>query len=166
MNSPLNQLTAWLNSAYAMEENLAKILESHARDAADFPDFQARLEEHVAETRIHSTRVQECLGLIGQKPSITKSLVGNVTGMLQGAATGLFRDAVVKNALSDYAAEHFEIASYQALIAAAEDANQKEIGEICREILSDEEAMAGWLEQNLPDITRAFLQREAAQVGS
>lgn len=162
MNSQLDQLTTWLNSAYGMEENLAKVLESHVREAEDFPDIQARLQEHLAETRLHAARVQECLALLGEKPSTAKSIIGNITGMVQGASTGMFRDAIVKNLLSDYAAENFEIACYQSLVTAAEELGQTQIAEMCQEILNDEEAMAGWIESHIPEVTRAFMQRQTA----
>ncbi len=163
MTSPFEQLTSWLNSAYAMEQNMAQVLENHARAADDFPELQARLNEHAAESRLHSSRVEECLGLLGETHSTAKSLLGNLTGMVQGASTAIFPDEVVKNTLTDFASEHFEIACYQSLIAAAEETGQTQIAEICREILNDEEAMAGWLEHHIPEVTRAYLNRQATR---
>jgi ferritin-like metal-binding protein YciE len=156
------QLITWLNSAYSMEQALAQVLENHAKDAKDVPWVQQRDEQHLVETRRHADRVRECLELLGTKPSAMKSMIGNVTGMFQGASTGMYRDEIVKNFLADYAAEHFEIASYKSLIAAAESLGHTQIAMICREILRDEEAMAQWLEQNIPEVTRMFLQEQHA----
>jgi ferritin-like metal-binding protein YciE len=155
----IEQLTTWLNSAYSMEQNLAKVLENHANDAKDFPEIQERLQEHLDETRAHAERVEECLGILGQKPSAVKSAFGNVMGMVQGASTGMFRDEMVKNFLADYASEHFEIACYRSLVAAADELEQSEIADICTEIMADEEAMASWLEEQIPDVTRMLLQQ-------
>src|SRR5690625_3636481 len=80
-------------------------------------------------------------------------------GALMNAASD---DEVVKNAIGSYSFEHFEIASYRALIAAAEVAGEEYIAEVCRNILAEEEAMAQWVEQKLPTVTEAFLDIETA----
>ena len=66
-----------------------------------------------------------------------------------------------KNFLRDYAAEHFEIASYRSLVSAAQDLNHPEIAVICEEILMEEESMADWIEAKIPDVTRMMLQQIA-----
>ena len=159
--SPTEQFAAWLNSAHAMEVSLAQVLENHAKDAKEFPEIQQRIQQHLEETRRHAKRVEDCLNLMDEKVSTTKSIVGNVTGMVQGMSTGMFRDELVKNFLSDYAAEHFEIASYRSLVTAAQDLNRPEIAVICEEILMEEESMAEWIETKIPDVTRMMLQQNA-----
>ena len=153
------QFIAWLNSAHAMEVSLAKVLENHANDARDHPEIQQRIEQHVDATKRHAKRVEDCLQLLGEKPSSTKSIIGNITGMVQGASTGMFKDELVKNFLSDYGAEHFEIACYRTLIAAAEELGLPEITVICEEILMEEEAMADWIERKIPEVTRLLLHQ-------
>jgi len=82
--------------------------------------------------------------------------------MMQGVG-GLFAgDEVVKGAMAGYVFEHFEIASYTALIIAAEEAGEADVARICRENLAEEEAMAEWLREHLPKVTKQFLQREEA----
>lgn len=161
MKSSTDQLVSWLNSAHSMELSLAKLLENHARDAKDFPDLQARIQEHLEETRRHARTVAECLNLLGEKPSTAKSLLGDVMGRVQGMSTGMFRDELVKNCLADYASEHFEIACYRSLIAAAEALGRSQIAELCEQNLQDEERMVLWLEEQIPDVTRLILQQEA-----
>jgi ferritin-like metal-binding protein YciE len=55
-----------------------------------------------------------------------------------------------------------EIASYKALIVAADDAGLTSVAQACRSILQDEEQMAAWLDQQLPTIVRATLAQQAA----
>ncbi len=155
----IEQLTTWLNSAYSMEKSLAQVLGNHANDAKDHPEIQSRIQEHISETDRHAERVKECLLQLGSEPSTMKSALGNIMGMVQGASTGMFRDELVKNMLADYASEHFEIACYRSLIAAAEEAGKAEIAEICAEILEDEEAMAEWIEEQIPEVTRLVLHQ-------
>lgn len=143
-------LIAWLNDAYAMELALIPILENHANDAQRHPEIRERDLQHLEETRRHAKDVKRCLAHLGEKPSVTKKMIGKVTGAIESVSTEPFRDELMKNFIMDYAAEHFEIASYRALIAAAEEAGHPKIAKICRKILADEEAMAEWLEDHLP----------------
>lgn len=159
--SSKEQLTTWLNSAYGMEQNLEKVLENHAKDTEPHPEMHERIEQHLAETRRHADLVKQCLEILGEKPSSMKSAMGSIMGTVQGASTGMFKDELVKNVLADFASEHFEIAAYRSLIVAAEDLGQPEIARICREILSDEEAMARWLGEQIPEATRMTLHQEA-----
>ncbi len=164
-DSPADQqLIAWLNDAYSMEHSLAKVLENHADDAKDLPDVREKDMQHLYETRRHAEKIEQCLGYLGEKPSTVKGVMGTVMGKVQGVATGVFGDEVMKNFLSDYAMEHFEIACYRSLIAAADEAGRPEIVKICEEILREEEAMARWLSDRIPDVARmTLLQAPAAR---
>lgn len=160
--SRLDQLISWLNTAHAIELALAKVLDSHAAGAHDFPDLAVRLEQHAAETRGHAERVKECLALLEQTPSGVKSILGNMTGMAEGATSMLMRDELMKNAVMDYASEHLEIATYGSIIAAAEAVDEIEIADVCREIMREEIAMAKWLGENIPEIARLTLAQHAS----
>src|SRR5687767_8815881 len=141
-----SQLAAWLNDAHAMERALERVLENHIRDSADYPILQARLQQHLLETRQHAERVRGCLEKIGERVSPTKSILGQASGRLQAVATGLSGDQIVKNMLMDSASEHFEAACYRSLITAAEELNYPEIAATCRDIQYEDEAMANWLD--------------------
>lgn len=157
------QLIAWLTDAHAMELSLLKVLENHAADAKDHPEIRQKDEQHAAETRRHAEQVERCLEILGQdKPSSTKDFMGKVMGKMQGAMSGPFGDEIMKNFLSDYAAEHMEIACYRSLVIAADELGEQEISRICQGILQEEEAMAEWLEQHLPEITRMSLHQAPA----
>ncbi len=84
-------------------------------------------------------------------------------GTVQGMATGLAKDELVKNALHDYGTEHFEIACYTSLAAAAEELGDQETARVCREILAEDEAMAQWIAQRLPRVVQETFQQEAAK---
>lgn len=156
------QLATWLRDAHAMEQSLEQVLLRHAAAARELPDVQQRLQEHLEETKRHREQVTECLALLGEKPSAVKTAAGGFMGAMQGMATGVFQDELVKNALADYAMEHFEIACYSSIIAAAGDAGRGDIADICSEILRQEVAMADWLEAQIPALTRMFLHPTAA----
>lgn len=163
MTTDKQQLVSWLNSAYAMEQSLMQVLENHADDARDFPEVRQRDLQHLEETRRHAKDVEECLSILGEKPSATKSVTGSVMGKVQGMSSGMYKDELVKNFLSDYAAEHFEIACYTSLAAAANELGFARIVELCESILEDERAMADWLEERIPLMTVQYLQEETSR---
>jgi ferritin-like metal-binding protein YciE len=148
---------AWLRDAYAMEQALVPVLENHAKDAERHPELRARLQQHATETRRQADRIEQCLRQLGEEPSTFKNTVSKVLGAIQSVATGAFKDDVMKNALQDYATENFEIACYRALIEAGKALQRPEIVETCQQILKEEEAMAQFLEQQLPLIVHDAL---------
>jgi len=161
-HDPRETLIGWLNDAYGMEKSLVQVLENHAKDAKDHPEMHRRISQHLEQTKVHAQRVQECLERLGGSASTMKGAMGSVSGFFQGRSTGLASDELVKNAISDYAAEHFEIASYKALIAAARALGENQVVQVCESILRDEEDMAKWLEQHLPGAVQEHLGQPAA----
>ena len=79
------------------------------------------------------------------------------------AISGVFADDEIMNwALASYSFESLEIASYTVLVAAAEEAGESDIAKACRDILKQEEEMAGWVKDNLVPLTEAYLARASA----
>jgi hypothetical protein len=66
-------------------------------------------------------------------------------------------DTVIKNTLTDFATEHFEIACYNSLIFTAEALGEKQIAATCKRILKEEKAMAAELAAQLKGINDAYL---------
>jgi ferritin-like metal-binding protein YciE len=145
---------AWLNDAYAMETALIPILRNHARDAQDDAQARQRIELHAEQTERHAELVKGCVERLGSTTSATKTGLGGVFGMLQSVSTGIFSDELVKNGLADYATEHFEIACYRALQAAAESFGDEHTVAMCREIIRDEQEMADWLAAQIPKLVQ------------
>lgn len=154
---------AWLNDAHATEVNLVQVLENHARDARDHPQLQSKIQQHLEQTRHHADLVKGCIERLGGSTSTVKSAMGKIGGVLQGASTGMAKDELIKNALADYAAEHFEIASYNALIAAAQAIGDQETARVCQSILRDEEDMANFLKQHLAPAVQEYIGQQARE---
>lgn len=150
-------VVAWLNDAHAMEKALTQILEHQVKDAERFPEIQAKLQQHLQQTEQHAQMVESCVQRLGGSTSSVKGGMASLFGQVQALSTGAAQDEMVKNALADYAAENFEIASYQALIAAAQAIGDTETVTVCQQILADEQAMARWLETNLPALVQGTL---------
>ena len=145
-----------------MEKGLVQVLENHADDVKDRPEMYRKIAQHLEQTKMHAERVRECVERLGGSVSTVKTAMGAVSGFFQGRSTGASPDELVKNALSDYAAEHFEIASYRALIVAARALGENQIVQVCESILRDEEEMARWLEKNLPNVVQEYLGVQTA----
>ena len=155
-------IVAWLNDAHAMEQGIAQVLERHAAEAADQPTMHARLQQHLEETRRHAEMVKSCLERLGEQPSTVKTGMASVMGAVQGMSTKMAQDTLIKNALHDYGTEHFEIACYTSLIAAAQDLGDQEMMQVCQQILAEDQAMADFLFQQIPPVTVQMLQMEHA----
>ena len=147
-------LVAWLNDAHAMEKGIVEALESQVEVAKDHPAVQSGIQRHLEATKGHVEKVAQCLDELGESPSAVKSGVASVTGKAQAVMMGGAKDDLVKSALNDYSTEHMEIASYKALIQAAEQLGHPSIVETCQQILRDEEAMAAWLDEQMPALVR------------
>jgi ferritin-like metal-binding protein YciE len=152
-------LITGLKNAYALEGQAIEILERQAERLVDYPELQARIRQHLEESREQQGIVQRCLERYdssgsGFKESVLK-MVGNLQAMVHGAAG----DEVLKNSFASYAFEHYEIAAYKSLIAMAEAVGDQETASACRGILRQEEEMARWLDQHLPSVTQQYIER-------
>jgi len=161
MDDRLNQ---WLRDAHAMERQAEQMLDGEAYRIENYPQLKARMEQHLLETRSQRERLEQCLARRGTSPSAMKDVAARFMGMMQAVTGAAVGDEVVKGLLASYTFEHMEIASYQILIAAAEAAGDTETSRVCEEICREEEAMAGWLAEAIPGITRAHLARAEAKL--
>jgi ferritin-like metal-binding protein YciE len=155
-----DQLIAWLSDAYAMEQGLIPILQNHAQDARPAtPTAATRIEQHVEETRIHASRLEQCLRELGTTPSSVKATVSSVIGTVESVTTGIFSDELVKNVLADYGAEQFEVACYRALVTAARALGHERIAALCELNLHEDKQMALWLDGQIPLVVQQALTR-------
>jgi ferritin-like metal-binding protein YciE len=160
MASAKERLLQWLRDAHAMEEQAEQMLSSQAKRLENYPQLRERIEHHLQETRRQAERVRGCIERHGSSQSAIKDMTGKVVAVGQGLSGLFVGDEVVKGSLADYTFEHMEIASYKILIGAADEAGDSETKRVCQEILREEEAMASWLDQNLPALTKEYLKRE------
>lgn len=151
------QLILWLGDAHALEVGIVTTLEKHLADAKGLPEVQSVLKRHLAETKRHASEVKKALAALGGSHPVVREGISKLVNTVAGLATSVARDTVVKNALADYATEHFEIACYRSLIVTATEVGETKVAATCEAILKDEEAMAAALEAQLPALNRAYL---------
>jgi ferritin-like metal-binding protein YciE len=150
-------LMDWLRDAHAMEEQAEKMLTATAGRLKNYPEFKARVEKHIDETRQQAALVKGCIERRGGKTSTMKDVAGKATAMAQGLSGLFVSDEVVKSALASYTFEHMEIASYEILMAAADAVGDAQTRKVCESILVEERAMAQWLKERIPGIVQTFL---------
>jgi ferritin-like metal-binding protein YciE len=143
-------LIAWLNDAHAMELELLPALRSHAYHFRDRPDAQSRIEAHVSETEQHVERMRQALKELGSSPATVNGSLASVIGTAHKISGGILAYARLKDTITDFAAEQLEIAAYTALIAAAEHIGEGEVARLCRLNRGEDEAMAEWLDAQIP----------------
>lgn len=160
MKAAEKRLIEWLRDAHAMEQQAEQMLKAQANRIEHYPDIKQRIERHIEETVSQAKRIESCIARHDESTSLVKDTAGKMTAMGQ-AVGGMFSgDEIVKGAMAGYTFEHMEIASYKILIATAEEAGDVETKRVCEEILKEEEAMAAWLADHMPQTVHQYLQRD------
>nr|WP_281418420.1 ferritin-like domain-containing protein [Azospirillum soli] len=153
-------MTDWLRDAYAMESQAVEMLERQAERIKNYPEVLAKVQEHIEVSNRQADRLKQCLQRLGTDTSAIKTGVAMLIGNAQSLSGIITSDEIVKAAVFNYSFEHFEIANYRSLIAAAEQVGEPEIARMLQQSLNEELEMAGWLEQRLPQLTKTYLERK------
>jgi ferritin-like metal-binding protein YciE len=151
-----------LVNAHALEQQAAQILQRQLERLENYPEMEARIREHIAESHTQQRRVADLLQDLGTSNSSMKDfglgLLGNLAAMAHVPAS----DEVVKNTFANYAFEHYEIATYRTLIAMARAAGADAHIPVLQTCLEEEQAMAEWISDHLEDTGLTYLRRETA----
>jgi ferritin-like metal-binding protein YciE len=103
--------------------------------------------------------MKQALASLGGSHPVIREGVSKVINLVAGLGTSLASDTPVKNAIADFATEHFEIACYTTLVQTATALGEKKIAATCKAILREEEAMAKGLRALFPEINAAYLDK-------
>ncbi|WP_448206427.1 ferritin-like domain-containing protein [Azospirillum sp. sgz302134] len=160
MANSKESLTDWLRDAHAMESQAVEMLERQAERIKNYPEVLAKVQEHIQVSNRQADRLKQCLQRLGTDTSAIKTGVAMLIGNAQSLSGVITADEIVKAAIFNYSFEHFEIANYRSLIAAAEQVGEPEIARMLQQSLDEELEMAGWLEQRLPQLTKTYLERK------
>ena len=161
MATPKENLLDWLNDAHAMEQQAESMLKAQSKRLEHYPQLKARIDQHIEETLGQQKLVDACIKRLGGSSSVMKDMAGKLMAFGQAVGGMAMSDEVVKGSMSGYVFENIEIATYTVLIEAAKVVGDTETQRACEQILPQEVAMAEWIKEHLPEITRAFLERSA-----
>jgi ferritin-like metal-binding protein YciE len=177
------KLVQYLNEAYGLEKRLETALQAHIAMTTR-PPYKKRLKEHLTETKRHARElkqrikqlggVAETISAPGPEP-IAEAAQAVMAGaqkavaLAQGplhALRGTGEDEKqLKNAKTEYASEAEEIATYTAIEALAEALRDRDTQRLARSIRRDEVRMSGFLEKEIPRLTKAVVKAEVPASG-
>ena len=151
-----------LRNQHAVENQAVELLSRQVERLENYPELEARMRQHIDESRAQAQRIEELLSTLGTSHSSIKdtalSLAGNMAALMHTVAP----DEVVKNTFANYAFEHFEIASYKSLLTLSDAVGRGSDQGALKQSLGEELDMAQWIDQHLADTTLRYLQRSEA----
>ena len=164
-NTPRDVYVVGLRNAHAMEVQARELMERQSERLTDYPEVQARVKEHLAETNTQLGRLEQCLEACGESNSTLKDAAQSVMANTMAMAHAMAGDEILKNTFANNAFEHFEIAAYKSLLTMCDSAGQGSARLLLEANLKEEERMAAWIDANIAKVTQQYLaieQRKAA----
>jgi ferritin-like metal-binding protein YciE len=157
-NSKQDDVMSWLRDAHAMEAGAITNLERLIGLSDDYPQLKSQLQKHLGVSKRQRDEIQRELERLGADASTLKDWAMKLTGLFEPLASRLTRDTLPKNCLAAYAYAALEIASYRSLVGAAEELGMAELRTLCERFIREEQEMANFLFEHLPEITRQYLR--------
>ncbi len=151
------QFISWLGDAHAMEVGIVSTLEKQIAEAKGIPAARKALTNHLRETKRHAAAMKKALSSMGGSHPYIREGVSKLVNIAAGLVPTASRDTVIKNAITAFATEHFEIACYQSLVLTATELGEREIASTCKAILKEEMAMAKTLSAQFPALNATYL---------
>ena len=147
-----------LRNAHAMENQAHEMLERQVDRMGDYPELQARLRDHLRETKEQLKRLEQCLSGLGETTSTMKDTVMAFGANIAAMGHAIAPDEVLKNTFANSGLEAYEIATYKSLLRMADTADPK-AAEVLRQSLAEEEKMAKWVSDSVDGITLEYMRK-------
>jgi len=155
-----------LRNAHAMEKQALSIMKPQLKRIENYPQVAEKLDQHIRETEGQIERLDDLLEAAGGSRSTIKDMVLSLGGTMAAMSHAIAGDEILKNSLANFAFENFEIAAYSSLLVLADLAGETQAEAPLRQNLSEEEAMAAWLQANLVAVTRRFVNLQSVGEGA
>jgi ferritin-like metal-binding protein YciE len=149
-----------LRNAHAMEVQARELMERQSERLGDYPEVQAKVKQHLAETKQQLGRLEQCLEGCGETSSTLKDTAQSVMANTMAMAHAMSGDAILKNTFANNAFEHFEIAAYKSLLSLCIPAGQEKARPLLEANLRGEEQMAAWIDANVGKVTQQYVANE------
>jgi ferritin-like metal-binding protein YciE len=153
------QLVRHLDEAYAMEQNVARMLDSMIATTDD-PELRGALETHKTQTEGHAERIMARLVAHGATPSGVRQVGGVLQALAKVPLDAVRGEKAGRNARDGFAAEHMEIASYELLRRIAAKAGDEETALVAGEIIAEEQEMAETIAASWDKVAELSLRQE------
>jgi ferritin-like metal-binding protein YciE len=149
-----------LRNAHAMETQARELMERQSERLSDYPEVKARVQAHLRETEEQLKRLEQCLSSMGETTSAIKDTAQSFLGNMMAMGHSVASDEILKNMFANDAFEHYEIAAYKSLLSLCGPAGADMARMQLEQSLKEEEAMASWVDQSIPQLTLEYLYRE------
>lgn len=178
LNARDGKLVQYLNEAYGKEKELETALQAHIGMTTRAP-YKKRLRQHLAETKRHAREVERRVKQLGGVPQAVPiegldpfakaagtavAVAGRAAAVAKGPLHAIRgtgeQEKMLKNAKSEYADEHEEIATYTGIETLAEGLGDTDTAKLARSIRREEQSMARFLERQIPVLAKAVVQAE------
>ena len=165
-----SKLVEMLNEAYGKERQLQVALASHL-EVTTRDDYEKALRQHLKETKSHASMVAKRINQLGgtaetvtlpgpESASKAAQSIQGAVGKAKAAAQGPLHLArgsgeqakMLHNARVQYREEAEEIATYTVIDALATSVGDKQTAKLARDIRRDEERMAKFIDDLLPQL--------------
>jgi ferritin-like metal-binding protein YciE len=151
-----------LRNAHALENQAVQILSRQVERLENYPKLEAMMRQHIEESRTQAARIEQILERHGTSHSALKDMVTGFMGNMAALAHAPMQDEILKNTFSNFAFEHFEIASYKALLEMADAAGDGQAPQLLRMSLDEEVRMAQFIQDNLSETVRTYMRLESS----
>jgi len=151
-----------LKNVHGVEHQALALIDRQLDHLANYPEVEAVLRSHRAETEQQIQRVEEILDGLGEQRSLLKDAALTLSGNLAALAHVFAPDEILKNSFANFAFENFEAASYTSLIALADAGNFASATTLLQTSLTEEQRMAAWIDDHNAELTLKYVERRAA----
>jgi ferritin-like metal-binding protein YciE len=164
MQTPRDLLIHELSDMLSAENIVLKMLPELAKEA-QHPELKTAFKDHEKETKDQITRLEKAFKELGEQPEKT-TCYG--TEGLKKEYEALHEEKPspdvleMGNVLGAAKTEHYEIASYTGLAQLAKDLGETAVGDLLKENLAEEEAMAKKLTAFAKELGKEAKQAEKA----
>ncbi|MBN1238158.1 MAG: DUF892 family protein [Gammaproteobacteria bacterium] len=147
-----------LKDAHAAVKEGETMVKAQLERLEQYPKLKEKLASHLNEKKAQLERLETLLERCGEKPSAVKDAGMKVMASMGSLGSAAAADEVIKNSLATLGLAKFEAASFETLILFGEAAGENEALRPLQECLSEERAMAAFIEENLRPTGMRFLQ--------
>ncbi len=150
-----------LRNAHALEEQAVQLLSRQVERLEHYPAMTERMRQHIEESRVQQSRLEQILDRLGTSHSSLKDMVTGFMGNMAAISHAVTQDEVLKNSFANFAFEHFEIATYKALLEMSDAVGDGQAAALLRQSLDEEVRMSHWIDQHLPETVRTYMRLES-----
>lgn len=146
-------LRIWLEDAYGAEVALLDIMEKQLADLNGQPELDEKVQQYLNRTQRQANMMQECIaGLKGETSALNKGGLPAALNSLKNLWSRPTSSTLVKHAIVDATAIHYQIAQVKAVLGIAREIGADDVVTTCQQILGEKEEMVGWLDGYLPQL--------------